>query len=84
MFCVFVVRQLTGCFPCDVSVLDLHDALPWQPVDGSTCCLKSLDVYTDGAVICCRQAPSTCSYAWKLLGMLNDCLGNLWRSLEWG
>jgi len=49
--------QLTGCFPCDISVLELHDTLPWQPAEsGSTCCLKSLGVYTDGAVICCRQA----------------------------
>ena len=48
--------KLTGCFPCDVSVLELHDTLPWQPADGeSTCCLKSLGVYTDGAVICCRD-----------------------------
>jgi len=55
----FVVLQLTGAFPCDVSVLDLHEALPWQPAEeGSTCCLRSLGVYTDGAVLCCRQVPS--------------------------
>jgi len=53
-----VVLQLTGAFPCDVSVLDLHKALPWQPAEGSTCCLRSLGVYTDGAVLCCRLVPS--------------------------
>lgn len=57
-FSVHFIMQLTGCFPCDVSTLDLHDSLPWQPADEhSTCCLKSLGVYTDGAVICCRRVP---------------------------
>ena len=65
--CVCVVLQLTGSFPCDVSVLDLHDALPWEPSDESpTCCLKSLGVYTDGAVLCCRQALPIYLHACKL------------------
>ena len=46
--------QMTGAFPCDVSVFDINLCLLWLPVEGNTHSLQSLGVYTDGVVLYCR------------------------------
>jgi ubiquitin carboxyl-terminal hydrolase 47 len=50
------IAKMTGTYPCDISVFDIHSKLSWLSPDVTVgCCLRSLAVYTDGAVFCCRD-----------------------------